>query len=775
MNTAKKVKIQIDLAANPTAAKKLEAAFRRLGFSGKKSGHETARSWKGADSQLERSTELAGKLKGALLGIGIGMGVRAVVAAVAAQEQSLAQLSASMKSTGNAAGLTRQKYIALGNAIQKNTIYSNDAAVGIEALLLTFKQIRGPQFRETLGLIADMSAKLGTDLQTNALQAGKAINDPIYGIAELTRVGVTFTDKQKAVVKALVETGHAAKAQEVIIGELRSEFGGSAAAAADTFSGALKQLGNAASDLIKGNGVGGIDGAKTSLQELTKELEDPRIKAGFASLVQGLLTVIGVLATATSKLSAFAANVGTFFAKQVSGMSNLNDKVAVAKKYLKEYSDQLRIVQYQRTHFFGGYGRRIAEGGDLIQGKWAWDKGKTDQSFKAYEKFLLMHVKLARMSLQHALAESNKKPIQVATPPIVLKKSKPTTAGDTKAEIAKKLQAALKLHTAWAALAAQVRGLDNSIAGPGARAWSVYAASVYRAAEAARHVVAAGGNAAQAQEQVRRAKQAAEQIRDKALVAATVARGSAQKQVIAWIKQTSAELAGPAAVALEQYKTKVAALRKLMDAGNLTQPVFERAVAVATNRLLSATKSTTKQVSQYWVEAARSSQDALAQFLFDPFREGLRGMLMELANTLRQMLAQMLAHQLIKSLLSFGMSQGGSIAQFAALFASERGSVFSSGMPTPFAGGGVIGSPTLFPMRRGVGLMGEAGPEAIMPLLRSPTGHLGVRAQTSNLGIRVVNVVDSAAIANAMSGSEGERVILNIIRTNSRSIRQEIG
>lgn len=773
MTIAKKVNIQIDLAANPAAAKKLEAAFRRLGSSGKQAGRATAHSWKGADSQLARSTELAGKLKGALIGIGIGLALRAVTSAVGAQEQSLAQLSASMKSTANAAGLTRQQYIALGDAIQKNTIYSNDAAVGIEALLLTFKRIRGPQFRETLGLIADMSAKLGTDLQTNAIQAGKAINDPIYGVAQLTRVGVTFTDKQKAVIKALVATGHAAKAQEIIIGELRSEFGGSAAAAADTFSGALKQLGNAASDLIKGTG-GGIDGVKTSLQELTKELEDPRIKAGFATLVKSLLTVIGVLATATTKIAEFSSGVGTFFARKVSGISNLNDQVAIAKKYLKEYSEQLRIVQYQRTHFFSGFGKKIAAGSALVQGKWAWDKGKTDQSFKAYEKFLLMHVKLARLSLQQALAKSNKKPIKVATPPIVLEKSKPSATGDTKAEIAKKLQAALKLHAAWAALAAQVRGLDNSIAGPGARAWSVYAASVYKAAEAARRVVAAGGNAAQAQAQVQLATQDAAQIRDKALTAVTVKQGAAQQQVLTWIKQTNAEMAGPGAVALEVYKTKVEGLRKLMDAGSLTRPVFERAVATATKHLLVTTQDTTHKVSQYWVEAARNSQDALAQFLFDPFRDGLRGMLRGLADTLRQMVAQMMAQKLFKSLLGFGMSQGGTIAKVASLFAGAKGGVFASGAPTPFAGGGVIGTPTLFPFKRGVGLMGEAGPEAIMPLLRAPSGHLGVRAQASSIGVRVVNVVDSAAIANAMSGSEGERVILNTIRTNSRSIRQEI-
>lgn len=46
----------------------------------------------------------------------------------------------------------------------------------------------------------------------------------------------------------------------------------------------------------------------------------------------------------------------------------------------------------------------------------------------------------------------------------------------------------------------------------------------------------------------------------------------------------------------------------------------------------------------------------------------------------------------------------------------------------PFATGGIVTGPTTFPMRGGTGLMGEAGPEAIMPLARGPDGKLGVRA-----------------------------------------------
>jgi phage-related minor tail protein len=58
--------------------------------------------------------------------------------------------------------------------------------------------------------------------------------------------------------------------------------------------------------------------------------------------------------------------------------------------------------------------------------------------------------------------------------------------------------------------------------------------------------------------------------------------------------------------------------------------------------------------------------------------------------------------------------------------------VFSGGEVIPFARGGVVSRPTVFPMARGAGLMGEAGPEAIMPLRRDSSGRLGVIVANEN-------------------------------------------
>ena len=75
------------------------------------------------------------------------------------------------------------------------------------------------------------------------------------------------------------------------------------------------------------------------------------------------------------------------------------------------------------------------------------------------------------------------------------------------------------------------------------------------------------------------------------------------------------------------------------------------------------------------------------------------------------------------------------------------GAPFSQGRVMPFAQGGIVSGATHFPMRGGMGLMGEAGPEAIMPLSRGTDGRLGVRAQ----GGGSVNVTMNISTPNAHS------------------------
>jgi lambda family phage tail tape measure protein len=91
----------------------------------------------------------------------------------------------------------------------------------------------------------------------------------------------------------------------------------------------------------------------------------------------------------------------------------------------------------------------------------------------------------------------------------------------------------------------------------------------------------------------------------------------------------------------------------------------------------------------------------------------------------------------------FGGAGGGASIVDAGISAmstfAAQGGIFVDGMKK-FANGGVVNDPTLFAMRSGAGLMGEAGPEAILPLARSATGRLGVVAQTGASAPAAVNI-----------------------------------
>lgn len=74
-----------------------------------------------------------------------------------------------------------------------------------------------------------------------------------------------------------------------------------------------------------------------------------------------------------------------------------------------------------------------------------------------------------------------------------------------------------------------------------------------------------------------------------------------------------------------------------------------------------------------------------------------------------------------------GAQQGGATGDHAGLAGFARGGVFDRGSVVPLARGGVVSSAHLIPLARGSALIGEAGPEAVMPLGRDSSGRLGVR------------------------------------------------
>ena len=94
-----------------------------------------------------------------------------------------------------------------------------------------------------------------------------------------------------------------------------------------------------------------------------------------------------------------------------------------------------------------------------------------------------------------------------------------------------------------------------------------------------------------------------------------------------------------------------------------------------------------------------------------------------------------------------GILAGGVNSLIESLMPFEKGGAFSGGRVTAFAKGGIVSGPTPFPMRGGTGLMGEAGPEAIMPLTRGADGSLGVRSQGGGQPVNITMNISTPDVA----------------------------
>ncbi len=171
------------------------------------------------------------------------------------QEAAEKRLEAVIRATGGAAGYTIGQLKEMASQMQSVTTVGDEVILSGMSILSTFRNIKGDVFKDASMAALDMvtvmrQGKVTAEaLDSQMIQLGKALNDPVEGLAALSRVGVQFTAEQEATIKGLVETGDVMGAQRVILEELKNEFGGTAAMMADTFAGAGSQARNALGDL----------------------------------------------------------------------------------------------------------------------------------------------------------------------------------------------------------------------------------------------------------------------------------------------------------------------------------------------------------------------------------------------------------------------------------------------------------------------------------------------------------------------------------------------
>lgn len=177
---------------------------------------------------------------------------------------------------------------------------------------------------------------------------------------------------------------------------------------------------------------------------------------------------------------------------------------------------------------------------------------------------------------------------------------------------------------------------------------------------------------------------------------------------------------------LEQTRKEMMLFAEALKTGLINAEQFEEIVKTRLGTLNdTAVKPMFEEMSEFAKQAERNIQDALGDTLKKTLSGDFKSIGRMWGNLLLDMAAQAIAADIGKSL--FPKGGGGFFSSLLSLFGFAKGGAFSGGQVVPFASGGVVSSPTMFPMRGGaMGLMGEAGPEAIMPLKRGSDGRLGV-------------------------------------------------
>ena len=313
---------------------------------------------------MAKAAKMAAVAIGLIGAAAIAAGKKAV-GAYQAQAAAEAKLAAVLKATGNAAGFTASALKRHAAELQKVTGVGDETIISMQGILASFKQIKGDTFKDATEVILDMGAAMGkagkgsADVEAAVIQVGKALNDPIKGISALSRVGVTFTDQQKEQIKVMQESGNIAGAQAIILKELQSEFGGTAAAVADAQHGIL-QLKAAFGDTIEeiGKAIVETDEFDGIVERVTEALENLSESGTIELWAQNVRKAIDFIAPAMSKVAGFFVGVKeriqttSAFLGALSAGSTVDEAAAIAanigESLEKEKQARLALIREER-------------------------------------------------------------------------------------------------------------------------------------------------------------------------------------------------------------------------------------------------------------------------------------------------------------------------------------------------------------------------------------------------------------------------------------------
>lgn len=209
------------------------SALAKLGGNANKTG-----------GKIQNMAKMSAKALGTIAVAAATAGVALAFDALKAAEQGkqaqdrLAKVTDSMGLFGKQAEKVTGRLNDLADATARQTGVDDDNILATQTKLMTFKELAktagevGGSFDRATMAAIDLAAAGFGSAETNAVQLGKALQDPVKGIAALGRSGVTFTEQEKSKIKTLVQSGKMLEAQDVVLKAIETQVGGTAAASA---------------------------------------------------------------------------------------------------------------------------------------------------------------------------------------------------------------------------------------------------------------------------------------------------------------------------------------------------------------------------------------------------------------------------------------------------------------------------------------------------------------------------------------------------------------
>lgn len=348
-----RVRIAGDLADIRKALQDLRRETRDAG----KQARDSGRDWGVLGDRLDALQRRVVGLVGGYLSFRGAVGLlRGVIRNTVQAEQELAQLTAALQSTGQAAGLTRDELVAMAEDFAAQTAFSSGEIITAQTRLLSYSTILRDEFPRALQIALDQSTRLGIGVEQSAEIIGRALETPSRGVASLTRQGFQFTQAQREMLRSLEETGRLAEAQAIVMDVLEESYAGAARAARQTLGGAFASLRNAISELLEARGPS-VSGLTAAVEEFVDTLRDPRTIEAFQNFTSLLITMTGLVTKLATGFVEMGRGIGVIVAQAVTGIENPDDLLSATLEHLEQAERRLTTLRARLAI----QGRRMSE------------------------------------------------------------------------------------------------------------------------------------------------------------------------------------------------------------------------------------------------------------------------------------------------------------------------------------------------------------------------------------------------------------------------------